>query len=443
MSLDHSLDRLRKTERQGLRLAILCRTAVATAAFVWLIGSSWSVGATPNIWGTISLFGYVVFGLLYLRFIGTERDRPWIKHVIYTVDILGVCALFALIPISRAEDVPQIIAFRAYGIYYLFPFIALATLSLSWTLVLWSGIVAVIGWWATFWSVVVVMPSTLSWGDMPIGATVQDYEAIFLSIDFIGMGNRIEESGTLFAAAAILALTVHRARKVFFAQVTAEQQQRLLMGTFGEYVPRQLAAQVLEDPGILTPQSRRATVMSVDIAGFTTLVERSTPTGTFAMLDEFFGAAAGIVDRHNGAIVDYSGDGFLAAFNVPLPIDHHEQHAVNTAKALFDMVADRAFAAEHLTIRIGIATGDVAAGSVGGGGRKAYTVHGDTVNLAARLQDMAKKRGVNILIDGATASALPTADIQQIDAAVPVRGRQQAIEIYGFANDPVSTSSSI
>ncbi len=434
MATHDQLQRLRDTERQGLRLAILCRTVAAAGGFVWLIISSMMVGATPNIWGTLALSGYVAFGLVYLKFIGTRYDRRWIKHIIYAVDILGVCALFALIPISRGEDVPQIVVFRTYGIYYLVPFIALATLSLSWTLVLWSGMVAVIGWWATFYAVVRTMPETLSWGDMPISASVADYEAVFLSINFIGTGNRVEETGMVFAASVILALTVYRARKVFMAQVQAEADQTLLMSTFGEYVPRQLADQVLQDPTILAPQTRRATVMSVDIAGFTTLVERSTPAGTFTMLDQFFTAAAEITDRHDGAIVDYSGDGFLAAFNVPLPVNDPEARAVAAARALFDVVQTQTFGGETLTIRIGIATGDVAAGSVGGGGRRAYTVHGDTVNLAARLQDMAKHRGERSLMDGVTADALRSEDVRLVDDSVSVRGRTQTIAIFTLSD---------
>ena len=120
--------------------------------------------------------------------IGTPFDRWWLKYVIYGFDILGICALFVIVPISRGDAIPQIVAFRAYGIYYLFPMVALACLSLSWRLVVWSGVMVVIGWWTAFATIVGDMDRQLSWGDMPVNASLEDYEAIFLSLDFVGTG---------------------------------------------------------------------------------------------------------------------------------------------------------------------------------------------------------------------------------------------------------------
>ena len=131
------------------------------------------------------------------------------KYGVYGMGIVAICATFAFLPTSRADDIPQIIAFRAYGIYYLFPIMIMAALSLPWRLILFSGAIAGLAWWAALLIVAADMPQTLSWGDIPTDATRADYETIFLSIDFIGRGNCIEETGMPLAGAMILALAVY------------------------------------------------------------------------------------------------------------------------------------------------------------------------------------------------------------------------------------------
>ncbi|MEM7464652.1 MAG: hypothetical protein AAF362_18435, partial [Pseudomonadota bacterium] len=213
-------------EQQGLRLAIICRTAIAAAGLIYLLAVTAVTEYDIRTASMVALAIFVITGIGHISVIGTRYDRWWLKFAIYALDVIIICALFVIIPISRAHEVPQIIAFRAYGIYYLFPFVIMSALSLSWRLVIWTGAVAVVSWWAAFLWVVSDMEQTYSWADIPPAATRADYENIFLSIDFIGRGNRIEETGFLFVGALILALVVYRACKVFFAQIEAEEIQR-------------------------------------------------------------------------------------------------------------------------------------------------------------------------------------------------------------------------
>ena len=426
----HSLDRLRAAERQGLRLAILCRTVVIGAASVWFIGSSLSNGDTPNLLGLAVLALYFFVGLAFLAVIGTRFEHPALKFAVAGADMLGAAAFFAVLPLSDSGEVPQILVYRAYGIYYLFPLIALSTLALSWRLVLWAGAMGVLGWWSAFLWIVSRMETTVSWGDLAPGATAAEYTALLLSPDFIGSGNRIEETGMLAIAAAILALTVHRARRVFFAQIAAEAERAYISERFGEYVPHQLVGRLLEDPDALAPQVRHASVICVDIAGFTTLVERSTPKAVIGLLNAFFAEAAEITGTEEGLIVGFTGDGFLAAFNAPLPAENPEARAVAAAHALLLRAETGTFAGQKLRIRVGIATGEIAAGSVGGGGRQTYTVYGDTVNLSARLQDLAKEKGVSLLTDGPTAEACGAGAVTPLEDAIFVRGRGAPVTLY-------------
>ncbi len=424
--------RLIRAERQGLRLAILCRTIAVGAAFLWLVGGSWLAGYAPNPWGLGALLAFTVFGVLSLLAIGTRFDRWWLKYVLYAADILGVCALFALLPVSRGDEVPQIIAFRAYGIYYLFPLIAMACLSLSWRLVAWSGAVAVLGWWSAFAAVVAGMDRRLSWGDVPDDATRDVYETVFLSFDFIGIGNRVEETGFLLAGAVILALAVYRARRVFFAQISAEAQRETeraererIAETLGRFVPHAIAERLIADKSALAPHVRHGAVLILDVRGFTTFADGKDPEDVIRALNEFLAHCADVISSENGVVISFTGDGLLATFNTPLAIAEPERAAFAAAERLTGAATPGSFG-----FRIGIAAGPVAAGSVGSSKRQAFTVYGDTVNRAARLEALAKEVQETTLLDQAVADKLD--DKSNIRPLGPhaIRGFTESIHVW-------------
>jgi len=435
-----SIERLVQAERRGLRLAIACRTAVIAAALTWYVGASLFSDYQPRLLGVLALVAYTGIGVAHLKVIGTRFDRRWLKYAIYAVDILGICALFAIIPISRSAEVPQIIAFRAYGIYYLFPLVVLSGLSLSWRLVLWSGCVAVVGWWAAFLDVVSRMDRTLSWSDVPPEATIADYQNIFLSIDFIGRGNRIEETGMLFAAALILALAVYRARNVFFAQVAAEADRETerrareqIRDTLGRYVPAAIAQKLINDPDALKPQVRHGTALMLDIADFTPYAAGRDPVAVITSLGAFLADASDIVSAHEGIVISFTGDGLLASFNAPVELEAPERAAVAAARALRDLAATAGF-----RVRIGIASGDIAAGRIGSSRRQAFTIYGEIVNLAARLENLGKTLGVGIVMDRATRDALAPDDPVRDLGSHRLRGFDNPVDVFTLGDQPVS-----
>ncbi|MEM9551991.1 MAG: adenylate/guanylate cyclase domain-containing protein, partial [Pseudomonadota bacterium] len=359
-------------------------------------------------------------------------DRWWLKYAVYGADILAICATFVIIPVSRGDDVPQIITFRAYGIYFLFPLVAMAALSLSWRLVLWAGTVAVIGWWAAFALVVLGMENTLSWGDMPPDATRADYEAIFLSIDFIGRGNRIEETGMLMLGTVALAIAVYRARRVFFAQVAAalardqEAEARArVTDLLGRYVPEEVAERLISDPTPLAPQVRHGTALILDIADFTRFAADKEPVEVIASLDQLLADASDRIAAAGGVVINYLGDGLLATFNTPVAVDRPEVCAVTAARALLNLGETSGFG-----LRIGIASGEIASGNVGSSRRQSFTVYGTTVNLAARLEAQAKALGKSLVIDTTTSAALPEGMKLLPAGKVEVRGLERPISIF-------------
>jgi len=421
-------------ERKGLRLAIFCRTAIAAGVLAYLFSVIATTDYILRIWSLVALSIIVVTGILHLSVIGTRFDRWWLKFAIYALDVMIVCALFVIIPVSRSDEVPQIIAFRAYGIYYLFPFIVLSALSLSWRLVLWTGFVAVTCWWIAFLSVVAGMENTLSWSDIPANARLEDYQNTFLSIDFIGTGNRVEETGFLFAAALILALVVYRARAVFFAQIAAEAREREerearqeVTQTLGRFVPETVANQIIADKGAMAPRETQGTILIFDIENFTGFAKDKSPTIVIETLNTFLADCTDIIAGHSGVVITFTGDGLLASFNTPLAIENPVQAAMNAAQDLLKTAQGSEF-----TIRIGLASGTIASGSIGSKRRMAFTVYGTTVNRAARLEALCKTLQRSLIMDHETRQSLPTECEAEELGQQTLRGMAEPETVYGL-----------
>ncbi len=174
-----------------------------------------------------------------------------------------------------------------------------------------------------------------------------------------------------------------------------------LRETFGKYVSESVASQLLQESpdGRLTGQTREATLMFTDIDGFTTLSERADPDALIAALDEYLAVVLPPIQRHGGVVNTFIGDGLFASFNLPLANDDHAAAAVAAALEIVEATQERVFTGGlRLPTRIGINTGLVIGGTIGAGDRLSYTLLGDAVNTAARLQELNKRHGTRILV---------------------------------------------
>ncbi len=172
-------------------------------------------------------------------------------------------------------------------------------------------------------------------------------------------------------------------------------------------------------------------MLFADIEGFTGLVERTDPAEVFAILNDYFAAIGAAIVDQGGVINQFQGDAVLATFNLPVEDPDHAAAAVRAALGIRQACQNQAFASHTIRSRVGIATGEVIAGSVGSGSQLAYTVHGDAVNLAARLEQMNKEIGTTILIAGETVRAAGEGLEAQQVGEIPIRGRAAA-DVYSI-----------
>jgi class 3 adenylate cyclase len=173
----------------------------------------------------------------------------------------------------------------------------------------------------------------------------------------------------------------------------------------------------------------KATVLFCDIEGFTALTDKLGARRVFELLNAYFDVVAGLIDEHHGVVTQFQGDAVLAVFNLPRRDPEHAAHAVRAALAIVAATQSQRFAGVSVRCRVGLCTGHVIAGAVGSRGRLSYTVHGNPVNRAARLEKLNEKYGTRILFCAKTAERCPGIPLRRVEDAV-VRGFEEPVSLY-------------
>ena len=163
------------------------------------------------------------------------------------------------------------------------------------------------------------------------------------------------------------------------------RERQRVRDLFGRYVGAEVARRAMEKRPTLGGEDRKVAILFVDVIGSTTFAVNHTPEEVVAELNKFFEHVVTVVHRHKGIINKFQGDAALAIFGAPLPLADSAGHALAAARELRQELKDM-----ELACGIGVASGHVVAGHIGGHARFEYTVIGDAVNQAARLTDLAK-----------------------------------------------------
>ncbi len=208
------------------------------------------------------------------------------------------------------------------------------------------------------------------------------------------------------------------------------RQMEFIREIFGKYVPDSIASALVANQGSLAPTRTEASIVYTDIAGFTSLAESMPAEQTFRMLNEYLPTVIDVIARHGGIVNGVHGDGILAVFNVPLQDPMHADRALQAAIGIESATAGRTFADVPLVTRIGVNTGEVISGTVGSGSRLSYTILGDPVNVAARLEELNKDYGTRLLVSGSTVDALQESYPLIRIGNVTLRGKRDQVRIY-------------
>lgn len=215
-----------------------------------------------------------------------------------------------------------------------------------------------------------------------------------------------------------------------------DEQKKL----FRTFATPEVAEQLMREGFSLGGKHVTASVMFTDIRSFTTLSEKQDPADTIELLNDYFALMFDAIEANGGTVNQMEGDGLMAIFGAPVYQENHRQQAFNAALEMIELL--KGFNEQRLMqdkseirVGIGIATGKVIAGYTGTQHRATYTCVGDTVNLAARIQNHTKETGTPILIDQYTREGLTDNGIELRDLGeVIFKGKQQPIRVFSVRN---------
>ncbi|MGK0172268.1 MAG: adenylate cyclase, partial [Gammaproteobacteria bacterium] len=209
-----------------------------------------------------------------------------------------------------------------------------------------------------------------------------------------------------------------------------------LRNTMARYMPHEIVEQMLNEADtVLGGATQRVTILFADISGFTEMSERIGARETVTMLNDYFSEMTDVILRHNGIVDKFIGDAIMAVFGAPYPREGDADNALKVASEMtltLEQFNARRIAAgqDPINVRIGISSGEVVAGNIGSPKRMDYTVIGDGVNIAARLESANKTYATRILLSESTYAELSERKSIRLIDRVRVKGTRSPIDIY-------------
>ena len=209
-------------------------------------------------------------------------------------------------------------------------------------------------------------------------------------------------------------------------------ERETLREAFGAFVDPSLTERVLEEGTDLAGEEVELSLLFMDVRGFTSFAERSEARDVVATLNDLYGEVVPAITRHGGHANKFIGDGLLALFGAPERLPDHADRAVAAAVEIADLVRRRYEG--RLRVGVGVNSGRVVVGTIGGGGRLDFTVIGDPVNTAARVESATRETGDDVLVTEATRRLLAREASTWVERpSVPLKGKTEAVRLYAPA----------
>ncbi|MBI1174518.1 MAG: CHASE2 domain-containing protein [Sideroxydans sp.] len=237
-------------------------------------------------------------------------------------------------------------------------------------------------------------------------------------------------SNSLMLIAALFALDMS------YGYFVESRTKRQITSLFGQYIPKEIVEELSEHPEQVSMEgdSREMTILFSDVRGFTSISEGLDPKELTQLMNEFLTPLSRVVYKHRGTIDKYMGDCIMAFWGAPLPEASHARNAILAGIEMQQTLHDlqphfRERGWPEIRVGVGINTGKVSVGNMGSEVRVAYTVMGDAVNLASRLEGITKQYGVGIIVGEQTREAVPDFVYRELDQ-VRVKGKDKPVAIY-------------
>jgi adenylate cyclase len=391
--------------------------------FIWFLFPD---ALQSQLGGSVNLAALAVLGLgalLYevavlIRLTLTLRRGGHIPRFVRYISAFVEASIPTLAIIVGPEVTSPAYALHTPPAWAYFLFIILATLRLDFKLCVFTGAVAAVEY-AALGAYFLTQPQTV-----PIDP---------LLTAPINHGTRVL---MLLASGILAGIVSHQIRKQFLRALHSVEEQNRILGMFGQHVSPAVVDRLLSQEVELGGEVRHVCVMFLDIEGFTTFSESRRPEEVVEYLNSLFSFMIESVNKHDGIVNKFLGDGFMAVFGAPITDARDCRNAVAASLEIIQKVEAMSASGEiaPTRIRIGLHAGEAVTGNVGSTARKEYTIIGDVVNLASRLEQLNKQFGSRVLVsetvterlDGLVERATP-------HGAIQVKGREQPVQVYELA----------
>ncbi|MFH1541309.1 MAG: adenylate/guanylate cyclase domain-containing protein [Elusimicrobiota bacterium] len=225
----------------------------------------------------------------------------------------------------------------------------------------------------------------------------------------------------------------------FNGMVKGLRDRDFIRNTFGKYVSKEIAETILNSQLKLGGERRKATVLFSDIRNFTSISEKLQPEEVIEFLNEYFAEMVSVITNYNGTLNKFIGDEILAVFGIPICYPNDAKRAILTAIEMQQKlktlnIKRKINGKDEIDIGIGIHTGNLVVGNIGTDIRMEYTVIGDTVNLASRIETLNKQLGTQILISECTYKEVSDMVVAREIPSVSIKGKEEQIKVYEILN---------
>jgi adenylate cyclase len=302
-----------------------------------------------------------------------------------------------------------------------FVFILLSTLRLDFALSAFTGLVAAVEYASL----------ALFWGSLD--TTVQ--EPVLTSLP-----QHLAKACILLVAGVAAGFVARRLRSSFTRAIESVEERSRILGVFGQHVSPEVVERLVAGEAAGRSEIRDVCVMFLDIRGFTAFAEKHGPEEVVAYLNAIFDAAVEAVTRHKGIVNKFLGDGFMAVFGAPVAEGNVCAQAVAAGREVLRRVEDlvREGRIPETRVGMGMHAGPAVVGNIGSASRKEYTVIGDVVNVASRVEALNKELGSRLLVTEEvwrSAGETEGDDVPPVSRVDPlrVRGRETPVRIIQLA----------
>lgn len=361
----------------------------------------------------LSMLGLsLLFGLVWLyvgRLIKRQKSGPvFLRFLTSTLELAIPLLLAETFFYSGGSDhYSQMLLAKVFPLYSFF--IVLSILRLSIPLSLFTGVLGALSY---------------------LGASIPFVES--------GKGEHAVLAVYILIQALFAAIVARQLKMWLRRTISMTEEKNRIQNIFGQHVSPEVVNRLLVEKHERISETSHVCVMFLDIRNFTAFSEKKTPDEVVGYLDTLFGFMVDIVASHHGIINKFLGDGFMAIFGAPLSFGNDTHNAVRAAQGILKMLNERIRCGEIVdtAIGIGLHSGPVLTGHVGSRERKEYTVIGDTVNTASRIEAQTKEYSLPLLLSESVVAELNGLPVETTYIGETlVKGKREAVKLYTIAEE--------